>query len=82
MTLRQITAIYPYENDLFVVEGDAHILDGLADRVTFARPGPHGGPLRIAVNSYRATQPPFKNLKVIWRSKRSIREMLAATPKL
>lgn len=82
VTLRQITAIYPYENDLVVVEGKAGMLQGLPDRVAGLTPGSPDRPLRIALNSYRATQAPFRNAKVVWKSKQSIREMLASTPKL
>lgn len=82
VTLRQITAIYPYENDLVVVEGTAAMLKGLPDRIAGIQPKSPDQPLRIALNSYRATQAPFKNARIIWKSKESIRDMLAATKRL
>lgn len=82
VTLRQIAAIYPYENDLVVVEGNGRMLEGLPDRIAGLKRGSGDRPLRIAVNRYRATQAPFRNAKIVWKSKQSIREMLAATPNL
>jgi 2',3'-cyclic-nucleotide 2'-phosphodiesterase/3'-nucleotidase len=82
VTLRQITAIYPYENDLVVVEGTAAMLKGLPDRIAGVSVNSPDQPLRIALNSYRATQPPFRNARIVWKSKQSIRDMLAATPRL
>jgi 2',3'-cyclic-nucleotide 2'-phosphodiesterase/3'-nucleotidase len=80
VTLREITAIYPYENDLLVIEGTAEMLRGLADRVAVTPGADPNRPLRIALNSYRATQPPFRGAKVLWKSPKPIRDLLAATP--
>jgi 2',3'-cyclic-nucleotide 2'-phosphodiesterase/3'-nucleotidase len=80
VTLRQVTAVYPYENDLYVVEGSARMLEGIADRVAGTLPQSPDRPLRIAVNSYRATQAPFRGTKVLWKSNRAIRDLLAASP--
>jgi 2',3'-cyclic-nucleotide 2'-phosphodiesterase (5'-nucleotidase family) len=81
VTLRQITAIYPYENDLYVIEAPARVLQGISDVVSGAVPGPPDRVVRIVLNSYRATQGPFRDFKPVWKSSVGIRDLLVAAMK-